>query len=143
MTAIRYAAFPDGRVRKIRLGRWQWTVRDGLTGPVLAQGASLTERLAYWRMGAAVALAEPTGPLIPPMPLDRPRRPLDEWTAAAINGDLAEAGVPVAVQVREDGTVDLWALDPLSTTQEVTALYAVTAETDARVRWHEYAAATR
>jgi hypothetical protein len=131
---IRVVDFTDCRVRKIRTLRWQWTIRDGMTGPVLAEGVSLTERAAYRHMDAVTGHAEHVRPVVPAG--DQPLRPLGEWTAAAINGDLAEAQVPVAIAVGPDGAIDLYALDELSTTQEVQALFAVAAETDARLRWH-------
>lgn len=135
MTApIRYAEFPDGRVRKVSLLRWGWTIRDGMTGPVLTAGVCRTERGAYRRMTRAARNAERRVLHVH----DRVLHPLTEWEAEAISDDLAEAEVPVMVQV--DDVVHLWALEPVGIEQEVRALYAVAAVTDALVRWHGYAA---
>ena len=36
-------------MRRVRLGRWTWTITDGMTGPTLASGTAWTARAAMRR----------------------------------------------------------------------------------------------
>jgi hypothetical protein len=47
---IYYAAFPHTPMpRRIRFGRWEWQITDGMTGPVLASGTAPTRGAALRR----------------------------------------------------------------------------------------------
>lgn len=69
-----------------------------------------------------------------------PARPLSAITAAALADDLAKQGVVVAIRLKCT-TVHLFALADLSTAQEVEAIRAFAAVTDARIAWHKAGAA--
>jgi hypothetical protein len=61
-------------------------------------------------------------------------RPLTPLDAADLVEDLAVLGIPVRVEV--DQVIHLHALAPVTTSQEVTALRATAARSDARIAWH-------
>lgn len=64
------------------------------------------------------------------------RRELDDNEQQRIAIALAEQGIRVAPVVDVFHVLHLWALEPVTTAQEVTALTAFHAETDARLAWH-------
>lgn len=61
------------------------------------------------------------------------RRRIDQATATQLATDKH---LPVTAAVAYDGTVDLWPTRPVSTVDEVAALRAFVAATDAPLRWH-------
>lgn len=61
--------------------------------------------------------------------------PLSDSAARLVLDALAQDGIPLAV--RAGGTVHLYAIGPLTTAQEVRALRAFAAVTDARLAWHK------
>lgn len=65
-------------------------------------------------------------------------RPITQLSATAISALLRDAEhIPVTAAVAFDGSVDLYAVGPVSTRDEVHALRAFAAVTDAPLRWHE------
>lgn len=64
------------------------------------------------------------------------RRELDDNEQQRIAIALAEQGIRVAPVVDVFHVLHLWALAPVTTAQEVTALAAFHAKTDARLAWH-------
>lgn len=68
--------------------------------------------------------------------VDRIAHELTDAELAAVTAELAGVGIRVEPVIDVFRTVHLWARQPTTTVQEVTALTAVKAVTDARVDWH-------
>lgn len=68
-------------------------------------------------------------------------RPLDPAVAAEVAAQLSRDGLPVLPAVDEHEVVHVWGLRSTTTAEEVTALRAFTAVTDAPIRWHPAATA--
>lgn len=120
--------------RRIRLGRWTWTITDGMTGPVLATGTAWTKGAAMRRrLWAEARCRRITGDCR----CDRPvLHHISHQEACGLTDRLWQDGVPVTVCV--DGpekTVVLWPALELTTEQQVHALHLVCDTTDATVRW--------
>jgi hypothetical protein len=129
-----YVAYPCTPMpRKLRLGRWTWTIRDGATGPVLASGTAWTERGALHCRDRAAARAVPiTGVCRDDRPVLHPLGPVEAYRLTC---RLELDDVPVTVKVDGPGTVVLWPAVALTTKQEVHAMHVVLDATDAPVRW--------
>lgn len=119
---------------RARLGRWDWAVRDGMTGPTLAQGHTLTERGAH---RAIERIVRRCVPISGDFRCDRPvLHYLSHQEVCGLTDELWHDGVPVTVRV--DGparTVVLWPALALTSQQEAHALHVVCDRTDAPVRW--------
>lgn len=68
--------------------------------------------------------------------VDRVQHELTDADTIAISGELRPLGIDVEPAADIHGVVHLWALVELTTEQEVRALAAFTARTDARLCWH-------
>lgn len=68
--------------------------------------------------------------------VERPARELTTADANHVTAALAEQGIHVEPVVDVFRVVHLWAEEPVSTEQEVRALYAFSAVTDCRLAWH-------
>jgi hypothetical protein len=49
-----FSAFAAPHRRRARLGRWAWSITDGLTGPELVSGTARTEWGCLVRLGRAL-----------------------------------------------------------------------------------------
>ncbi|WP_328465466.1 hypothetical protein OHA21_43660 [Actinoplanes sp. NBC_00393] len=127
--------FESPSYTRTRFGRWKWTVRDGMTGPVLATGHTLTERGAR---RAIERIAERCVCVAGVCRCDRPvLRPLGRMAAYALTERLQRDDVPVTVRVDgpEGAPVVLWPALALTPRQEAHTLRLVLDRTDAPVRW--------
>lgn len=123
--------------RQIRPGHWSWWITDGLTGPVIAEGTAVSESSALRQLDRALARCEfPPGDVRCGRPV---LHPLSASEACLICAMLAAARVPVDIAL-SGTTVVVTPLAELTTEQEVRALRAICAETDAPVRWAGVAA---
>lgn len=135
MKPIYYTRFESPSYNRAHLGRWEWVIRDGMTGPVLASGHTLTER------GAQRAIERVTRRCVCIAGVhrcDRPvLHPLGAMEAYYLTCQLDLDGVPVTVRVDgpADGTVILWPALALTPRQEAHTLHVVRRATDAPVRW--------
>lgn len=128
-----YTRFAAPRSRRIRLGRWEWAVTDGIGGPVLASGHTLTWYGTSRRLDRAVRSCRPRPHHITRD--DRPaRHPLSAVEAVAICDDLAAEGIRIVIRLGD--CVDVTPCAAVDTAQEVRALAAVLGRTDVPVRWH-------
>lgn len=126
--------FGSPSYRRVRLGRWAWAVRDGMTGPVLAEGHTLTERGAHRAIERTVRRCVP---ISGDCRCDRPvLHRLTPAEAAALNARLEAERVPVTVRIDNPAAdVVLWPALELTTEQQVHAMRLVCDRTDAPVRW--------
>ena len=122
-----YTTFASPSRRRERLGRWTWTITDGLTGPVLLSGTARTAWGASRRIERALSRCCPARP--------GPKRPLSPTAATSLTERLHADGIPVTVCAGD--CVEVCADCPVTTEQEVAALTAVLAATDQRVKWRE------
>lgn len=133
MNPVLYNDFASGHVRKLRLFRWTWTVRDGLAGPVLAQGTRRTERGAHRaKQNIMTAAKRRTWTTASDHLVLHPLSPVE---ALAICDDLAAEQIRITIRVTD--WVHLYPAGPVDTADEVHALTVVKARTDARVDWHK------
>lgn len=125
MSDLTYTRFPSPCAHRVRPLRWNWAITDGLTGPVLASGHTLSEWGALRKIERAL-----------PRCVQRVNcaalHPLTRTEATQICACLADAGIRITIRLSD--TVDIYG--PVSTEQEVTALVAVLARTDAPVHYH-------
>lgn len=130
---IYYTRFEAPGYRRIRRGWWAWWIRDGMTGPILAEGHALTER------GALRAIERTTRRCVCVAGDCRCDRPvlhrLTQMEAYALTERLQRDDVPVTVRVDGPDTVVLWPALALTPRQEAHALRLVLGRTDAPVRW--------
>lgn len=121
--------------RRIRPLRWAWTIRDGSTGPLLAEGVAFTERGAHRAIERAVRRCVCVSGVCRD---DRPvLHPLDRMAAHRITEEFELADIPVTVKASDgpNSTVVLWPALALTPEQEAHVLHAVLDCTDAPVRW--------
>lgn len=139
MTAepIYYTAFTSPGRRRIRLGRWEWEIRDGFGGmKVLASGTARTEWGADRSIEKALDRCVCVTGVCRDQPADKPvLRPLGRMEAYALSDRLQRDGVPVTVQVPVDNLVVLWPALQLDAQQQAHTLNLVVEATDAPVRW--------
>lgn len=122
-----YTAFPCTPMpRKTGFGSWEWTLRDGACGMRLAEGTAWCRWAAFRAQAAAERRCVRHEP-------GTPFHPLTHGEARAITFRLWAHRIPVAVLA--GARVDVYPLAPVTTEQEVEALRAVLARTDAPVRW--------
>lgn len=69
-------------------------------------------------------------------PVDRIAHEITDAEAHQVTTALAAQGIRVEPVIGVDHTLNLWAKTALTTAQEVTAIAAFKALTDARVDWH-------
>lgn len=69
--------------------------------------------------------------------IERVTHHLTPTEAYAVRGQLATQGIRVLLGYDVHHVLHIYALDPTSTEQEVQALRAFTAVTDAPVHWHQ------
>lgn len=122
--------------RQIRAFRWQWTVRDGMTGPVLATGHTLTAWGARRRIEHVTrrcvcidGVCRCDNPVL---------KPLTAMDAYALSDRLQRDGIPVTVRIAgpdDAQIVQLWPALALTPRQEAHTLHLVAKETDMPVRW--------
>jgi hypothetical protein len=127
VSALTYTRFPSPQSRRIHLGRWVWAITDGLTGPAIISGRAISEWGALRKIERAVGRCEQR------VDCDA-RHPLTRSEALQICACLAVEGIRITIKLSE--AVDVYAVGPVDTRQEVAALGAVLARTDAPVRWH-------
>jgi hypothetical protein len=127
-----YTRFAAPRSRRLRLGRWEWAVTDGIGGPVLASGHTLTWYGTSRRLDRAMRSCRPRPHHITRD--DRPaRHPLSAVEAVAICDDLAAEGIRIVIRLGD--CVDVTPCGPVDTWQRVHAVRTVVDRTDVRVRW--------
>jgi hypothetical protein len=68
--------------------------------------------------------------------VERPVRELSDTDAHHVRAQLAATGVQVVVGMDLDHVVHIFAIEPVSTEQEVRALAAFMRRTDCRLAWH-------
>lgn len=117
-----------------RFADWEWAVTDGVGGPVLAKGHTLTE----W--GAKRAIERTVCRCVPVSGVCRCDRPvlhrLTHWEAVNLTEQLRHDDCPVTVRVDNPaGEVVLWPAVALTSRQEAHTLRLVTRVTDAPVHW--------
>ena len=128
---IQHAEAPG--YRQVRPFRWKWSVRDSSTGPVLAEGHTITSWGARRRIERVVRRCVCVAG---DCRADRPvLRPLSAIAAQVLSELLQRDGVPVTVRVDGPDTVVLWPALALTSEQEAQTLHAVLPKTDAPVRW--------
>lgn len=120
--------------RQVRPWRWVWQVRDGMTGPVLAEGRTLTERGAHRAIERVLRRCVCVeGVCRVDLPV---RHALTASEATCLSSRLERDGVPVTVRVDgPDGEVILWPALALTSRQMAHTLVTVRRETDAPVHW--------
>lgn len=129
-TPIYYADFAHAPMpRRIRLGRWTWTITDGMAGRIIASGTTLTEAGALRARIHAEVRCQQRAPYT-----QQPQHPLTREEIGWISTVLDLAGIPVDLAVR-DGVVVVTPRRELTTDEEVQALGKVLGRTDAPVRW--------
>ena len=127
---LRHAEAPG--YRQIHLGSWAWWVRDSATGPIVAEGHTLTEWGAQRAIEAAVRRCVC---IAGDCRADRPvLHPLTDEEIVWINVALDLAGLPVSIERCGDAVV-VTSRRELTTDEEVRALGTVLPRTDAPVRW--------
>jgi hypothetical protein len=68
--------------------------------------------------------------------VEAPARELTQVDAYLVRKHLADQGIRVVLGRDIDRVLHIWALTPTTTAQEVAALRAFAAATDARLAWH-------
>jgi hypothetical protein len=127
---IQHAESPG--YRQLHIGSWAWWVRDSATGPIVAQGHTLTE----WGAQRAIErVARRCVCVAGTCRNDRPvQHPLTRQEIGWINAVLDLAGIPVEVTLSGTAVV-MTPSRELTTEQEVRTLRTVLPKTDAPVRW--------
>lgn len=118
--------------RKVAVLRWAWSIRDGATGPLLAEGTARTARAAQRHLDRAYGRCVRRRHVVdighPPL------HPLTYAEADAIERGLAAEGIRIMLR-GDEREVALCPLAELDTWQKAAALHAVVRATDVPVHW--------